>query len=327
MKTYKHLSEGDRETIAFLKAQGHSLRKIAFYLSRPPSTIAREVKRNTEPIRYRSHIAHYKALTRRNENHKRVSQLQKNFVLQNLVSQWIRNGWSPELISGRLKSRNHDVAVVSHEAIYQWIYTHRRPLIKHLVRSHLSRRQHRARPGRPFTLSNRVSILERPVTVNSRQWPGHWETDLMCGRNKSALQVLVERKTRFVHLQKLPNKTAQASFGSLVSLLSHVQPALRQSITYDNGMENALHLEINQRFGMSSYFCQPYHSWEKGTVENTNGLIRRFLPKGICFDTISNDDIRKIELWLNHRPRKCLDFKSPAEAYESASVALCVLGE
>jgi IS30 family transposase len=268
-------------------------------------------------------LAQYKALTRRHEDHKRASQLQKDPVLQGLVAQWVQNGWSPELISGRLKQRNHGIPVISHEAIYQWIYAHRRSLIKHLVRFHLFRRQRRARPGLKYTLADRVSILQRPEQVNTRNVVGHWETDLLIGKTRSALQVLVERKTRFTHIQKLPNKTAQASYQGLVGVLSVTAPALRLSITYDNGVENALHTEINKKFSMRSYFCQPYHSWEKGTVENTNGLIRRFLPKGTSFDTIAPEQIDRIQLWLNHRPRKCLDFKTPAEAYESLpSVAL-----
>ncbi len=318
MKTYKHLSEGERETIAFLKAQGKSIRIIAFYLSRPPSTVSRELKRNSEPIRYRSHLAHYKAQVRRHHGHKRTSRLEKEPVLQGLVNQWMRNGWSPELIAGRLKDRNLGQPIVSHETIYKWIYWHRRSLIKYLVRSHLWRRQRRSRPGWKFTVGNRVSILERPEIINARQVAGHWETDLVVGKTRAALQVLVERKTRFVHLQKIDNKMAQSSYQALVSLFSKVAPSLRQTVTYDNGVENALHVELNQRLGLKSYFCQPYHSWEKGTVENTNGLIRRFLPKGTSFDTIAPEQIDRIQLWLNHRPRKCLNFKTPAEEYESS---------
>jgi len=163
-------------------------------------------------------------------------------------------------------------------------------------------------------IPQRVSIAQRPPEINLRQALGHWESDLVWGAGRCALQVSVERKTRFTRLRILPNKTAQASYDGLAAILSPLPSSLRKSITYDNGSENMLHVEINQRFQMRSFFCQPYHAWEKGTVENTNGLVRRLLPKRTNFNRISPARIQRIEDWLNARPRKCLNFNTPAEA-------------
>ena len=184
------------------------------------------------------------------------------------------------------------------------------------------RYRRRARPTYRTRIPHRISIDQRPENVNNRRVPGHWETDQLLSQGTTALQVLIERKTRFVNLKKVRNKTAQDSFDALSLMFSEVEQPLRQSITYDNGSENALHDYLNTRFNMKSYFCAPYHSWEKGSVENTNGLVRRFLPKGTNFDKLHPKIIKKIQLWLNHRPRKCLNFQTPAEAFRAESVAL-----
>lgn len=175
--------------------------------------------------------------------------------------------------------------------------------------------------------ADRVSIDERPCYINERKQPGHWEADLLIGRGKSALQVVVELKTRFTpplragagftKLAKIPDKTAISSSSALFSALSSLPKNFLQSITYDNGSENVQHNVLNNSLGTSSFFCNPYHAWEKGTVENTNSLIRRSLPKRTNFDTISDTDISKVESWLNNRPRKCLGFSTPNEVFNS----------
>jgi IS30 family transposase len=167
-----------------------------------------------------------------------------------------------------------------------------------------------------------VSIRERPTPANARQEPGHWESDLVVGKGRAALQVSVERKTRYTRLAKTRDKSAQAAHDALRQALHPVPPALRRTITYDNGSENTLHVEVNADLGTRSFFCDPYASWQKGTVENTNGLIRRFLPKGTDLDMIPEAHLAALEQWLNHRPRKCLNFQTPAEAYHALSVAL-----
>lgn len=324
MKTYKHLSLDERETLLMLKAQGHSLRKIGFYLSRSASSLSRELKRNRIPSRlgpaYRPAKAHLKARWRLKQLHLKRSPLVKDPALQTQVAQWLQKGWSPELIAGRLK-RQRKRAVVSHEAIYRWIYSHAREFIPHLVRSHPKRWRRRSRSWTKRLIPRRVPIHLRPAEINRRSSPGHWEADLLWGEGRSALQVLVERKTRFTKIKRLPNKTAHACYTALSQVFSHIPAELRQSITYDNGVENILHVQLNNVFGLRSYFCDPFQAWQKGTVENTNGLIRRFLPKRTNLDTIPESNFQTIEDWLNERPRKVLKFQTPAEAYQ-ASVAL-----
>ena len=325
MKNYRHLSLDERETLLMLKAQGHSLRKIAFFLSRSPSSLSREIKRNRIRIgfwpTYRPAKAHGQARFRLRTKHRKSSPLNKDMALQSKVVQLLENRWSPELISGRLKLEAGHL-VVSHEAIYRWIYSHARHLIPSLLRSHPKRWPRLSRSRTNRIIPRRISIHQRPPEINRRESPGHWEADLVWGQSRAALQVLVERKTRLTRLKKLPNKSAQAAFGAISDVFSGIPPALRRSITYDNGSENFLHAHLNNTLSLDSYFCDPFQAWQKGTVENTNGLIRRFLPKRTNLDTLPESNIQKIEDWLNNRPRKILDFQTPAEAFNKAVVAL-----
>ena len=155
--------------------------------------------------------------------------------------------------------------------------------------------------------------------MQTRKEPGHWETDLLesVRRDRNALQVCVERKSRLARLEKINNKSADTSRGALQNMLENYPDKLRRTITYDNGKENVEHTLLNKDLNMKSYFCQPYHSWEKGSVENINGLIRRFLPKKTILANISDSNIKEIEHWLNNRPKKCLNFKTPKEVFDS----------
>jgi IS30 family transposase len=168
-----------------------------------------------------------------------------------------------------------------------------------------------------------MSIHLRPDAASARQEPGHWETDLVVGGSGSvALQVLVERQTRYTRLSLLPQRTASCSRAALTRLLETLPASLRKSITYDNGAENYEHLVLNDDFDLQSYFCEPYHSWEKGTVENTNGLIRRFIPKKTNLSSLTLTFLVEVENWLNDRPRKVLNYQTPREAFQALTVAL-----
>jgi IS30 family transposase len=318
-KTYKHLSIEERDILAVLRSQGYSLRAIARCLDRSPGTISRELKRNAAPVNtgyYLSHRAQQRADTRKLESHRR--QRLKNDRIRDYVEKHIRIGWSPELISGRLNIEHPELSI-SHEAIYQWIYGDARALIDFLVRGH-RRRKHRgySRKHKKCHIPDRVSIQERPEAVLKRHQAGHWESDtISCRKSYQAVQVSVERKTRYAKLAKLKAKTARAMSVALTRRLSRYPDTLRRSITYDNGSENAEHMRTNQILGTASYFCEPFHSYERGTVENTIGLVRRFLPKKTNLANIAPDRLSKIENWLNNRPRKCLGFKTPAEAFKA----------
>ena len=320
MKEFKRKAEAERDKIAVLINRGKSMREVADVLGRNVSSISRELKRNGRSLScYRPHRAQERAMERQRQSHKKDAL--KNHALRMEVERLLQLGWSPELISGRLKERR-GLASISHESIYQWIYGEAPHLIGCLVRSHPARwpKGRRSR-GRPRVIPYRVSILNRPPEVDSRIQPGHWEADLIVGKGRSAVQVMVERTSRLTRLKKVHNKTSLVCRLAIDHLLKPLPQSMRRSITYDNGPENQEHHLLNVKLGIDSYFCEPYHSWEKGTVENTNGLIRRFFPKRANFDTISEDQIQQVESWLNHKPRKCLKFKTPAESFIS-SVAL-----
>lgn len=323
MKTYKHLNKDERDILAVLLARGESLRSIARQLKRSPSTILREIRRHRPsrgPQLYFPHKAQERADWRHCHGHQR--QRLKTFILRMEVMRLLMRGWSPEIISGRIKKEGRFPAI-SHEAIYQWIYARAPYLVCCLLRAHPKRypRPHGLRRRR-LHIPERVSIQERPLAIDSRREPGHWETDLIVGRGRQAIQVTVERSSRFARLKRLPNKTAPESSAALMETLKFLPPHLRRSVTYDNGGENAQHLRLKKELGISSYFCEPFHSWEKGTVENTNGLIRRFIPKRTDLGKIPEEDIQFVEAWLNARPRKCLQFQTPAEFLKNLGVAL-----
>jgi len=318
-KTYKHLDANERDILAVLKSNGRSLREISTILKRSPSTLSRELQRNAPPVYtgyYLSHKAQERADKRNRESHRRPRL--KTDSLRQYVEKRIRLGWSPELISGRLAIEHPELSI-SHEAIYQWIYQEATHLILSLVRAH-RKPKHRgySRKHKKSHIPERISIQERPQTVLRRLHIGHWETDtISCRKSYQAVQVTVERKARYAKLAKLKTKSSRAMSVALTRRLNRYPTNLRLSITYDNGPENAEHMRTNKILGTCSYFCEPFHSYERGTVENTIGLVRRFLPKKTNLAKISQDHLVKIEYRLNNRPRKCLGFKTPAEVFKA----------
>src|ERR1035438_1814267 len=316
--TYKHMTSKERDKLAVWRSRGLSLREISAQLGRSIGTLSRELRRNGGHIGYFAQSAQEKSDERLNTGHKRMRL--KSRVLRHEVEQMLVKGWSPEIIAGRIPDHRKELPSISPEAIYQWIYTERPDLIGCLVRAYPKRwprryRKYRPRPGIP----RRIPLTERSVAANNREESGHWETDLVVGPGQPALQVTVERQTRYSQLRKVAQKTAPLCRAALTHVLAPLPKNLRRSITYDNGSENFEHTVLNDDFDMNSYFCEPYHSWEKGTVENTNGLIRRFVPKRSPLGPIPDERFQEIENWLNDRPRKCLNFKTPREAFN----ALC----
>jgi transposase, IS30 family len=319
MKPYTHLTQDERDKISVQRNRGKTWRQIARMLKRSHTALSREFRRNGRGVVYYPHRAQEKAVKRR-QNHKRMRL--KTRLLRSQIERMIMDGWSPEIIAGRLKDDHHGRPVISHEAVYQWIYSEAPHLIGYLVRSHPSRKPRRSRRAVRSRIPDRTPLAERPSAANSRQEIGHLEADLVVGPGRSALQVIVDRKTRFVRLEKVPNKSAAACRLALSRRLKPLPAPLRRSLTYDNGLENAEHTLLNQDIGTRSFFCATYHSWEKPSVENTNGLLRRFWPKRTNFDTIHEQDIQRVEDWLNRRPRKCLLFKTSAEVQASSLGAL-----
>lgn len=313
---YQHLSKEERDLIAVLRSQDIALSEIARRLQRNKGTVSRELKRNGAPVNtgyYLPHKAHERSMIRNSLNHRR-NRL-KEPRIRRYVRLRLRALWSPELIAGRW-STLHTESSISHEAIYQWVYTEARELIPCLVCGHKRRlRRGYSRRHKKAHIQNKIPLSKRPVSINRRHEAGHWETDTVVSRQScSAIQVSTERKTRYSKLAKLIQKTASEMRKAQVMRFARMDSTLVKSFTYDNGSENTEHELVNKTLDTASYFCEPYHSWEKGTVENTIGLIRRFLPKKTDFATIGNKELRKIEYWLNNRPKKCLNFNTPAEA-------------
>ena len=296
-------------------------------MGRHKSTICRELTRNKSPIYnvYLSHRAHGRALKRK--QHAAQRPRLKNGVIMAYVIEKLHLDLSPEQIAGRI---THDLAgaSISHETIYQFIYA--KETLKHMDLRPCLLRRHRRRLERGHSrkhkkshIPERLSITARPASVNDRVEPGHWEVDTMISRQSTpSLAIALERVSRYLKITKLAAKTATELRRALIRRLNRHPDHMRKTITYDNGSENCDHLLINQTLHTQSYFCEPYHSWEKGSVENAIGLIKCYLPKKTDFATITKEQIKQIEDLLNNRPRKILNYKTPKEVfYESVALA------
>ncbi len=305
--SYKQLTKIERYQIqSFLKA-GYPKKKIAQELGRHPSTISRELNRNTGLRGYRPQQAQRLAEGRK-KHHRHTLITQSTW--QN-VEDLLRNEWSPEQISGWLKIVNHQS--VSPEWIYHYISLDKQAggdLYAYLRCQKKRKKRYGSRDTRG-QLKNRVSIDERPAVVDERQRIGDWEMDLMIGRlGGSVLMTAVERKTRFTVIALATDKTAESVKEAILGALSPLAAQV-ETLTYDNGKEFALHEVIAKQLKAESYFAHPYHSWERGLNENTNGLIRQYAPKGTSFDDMTPESVQRIMDKLNNRPRKCMDFKTP----------------
>jgi IS30 family transposase len=313
-----HLGKEEREQLFLYIHQGLSLREIGRRLGRDHTVVSREIERNKGPDgSYRPFQAHQLAGERRgraNRANPRKSERVWHYVRAKLFDQW-----SPEQIAGRIALDTLELSI-SPETIYQYIY---HPANRHLSlwqclrRAYPKRRKKGGRQVNREIIPNRIGIDQRPAEIDARKKVGHWESDLMLGTRETtdAVSVTVERKTRYVLVHKLPNQTAAAKKTALLSDLSSVPFRLRKSITVDNGREHMLHQEISQALHLDFYFCHPYAAYERGTVENTIGLMRQYLPKKTSFAQLTEKEINLIAGLLNHRPRKCLGFLTPAEVF------------
>lgn len=312
MKPYTQLSLEERYHIYEGLSEKKSLKLIAQELGRSTSTISREIKRNLGQRGYRPHQAHEFAQRRRSNN---ASQITEDVWCY--VEEKLKLYWSPEQISGALKHKHapetYNLGVVSHESIYRYVYEEKRRggQLYQCLRHRKSYRKRTGTYDKRGCIPNRQSITKRPKIIDERARIGDWEVDTMIGsKHQGAIVTLVERKTGFTLMKKVANKRAEIVTQAILELLAPYQHQLR-SITSDNGKEFANHQEITLAFGIQWYFADPYASWQRGTNENTNGLIRQYFPKKLSFNLISDQHIDDTMQQLNHRPRKRLDFKSP----------------
>jgi IS30 family transposase len=322
-KQYKQLTSDERDLIAVHHANGFSLSDIAKMLNRNKSTISRELTRNSASSSnvYLSSQAHKRA--KRRKKLAATKEELKCHRIRNFVSNKLKEGWSPEIIAGTLASDPSNLKI-SHESIYQYIYKQRPDLVQHLARSHKKRFRRLPKANKKNNrIPNRIFIDQRPEEINDRSEFGHWESDTVVSKqSKVALAVSIERISKLVKIKKIKQNKAEIFSKAIIRRMQDLPSCARRSITYDNGPENTKHEFINDQLNTDSYFCNPYHSWEKGSVENVIGLIRRFFPKKTDFAKITHKRIKEVESLLNSRPRKCLNFKTPLEVFLSQSVAL-----
>lgn len=327
MNRYKHLDLEERERMFGLKKEGLSLRDIAKKLGRNVSTISRELARPKYGKEYVPCVVQREV--ERIASRQRSRARLKNHLIFLYVRQHLRQpfSWSPEAIAGRLPTDCPGESI-STESIYRYIYlnpkTKREQLWKHLKLHRKKRMKRNGRKVKKYTkLSEAIPVLERPEHINKRLEPGHWETDNMEGRKSdvTSVSVTVERVTRKVKLGKLDSHTAQSKTESVVKSLKRENKLFVKSITYDRGPENSGYKIISQRLNTASYACTPYHSWEKGTVENTIQRLRRFVPKGTSVDLVTQEQLTALEQQFNNTPRKCLGFLTPNEYYERIHLA------
>ena len=291
-----------------LKVLGHSIGAIARALRRPKSTISRELSRNRLPSgRYSPlHAAGAYQLRRRRE-----ALIEKDRDLRSFVLDRLAEGWTPEQIAGWLKAGNEcRLRAVGCETIYAFIYRAAQKaeqLWRYLTRRHKRRRPRRSRPSRD-TIKDRVSIHERPENIDARTEAGHWEGDLIICKRTRPVLVLHERKSRVTLAARLVGKTAAETISVMLAVFARIEPALRKSITFDNDTAFAQHARLKTMCAMTTWFCDAYASWQKGGVENANGRLRRWLPRQIDIDKVSDEEIQDIILTANLTPRKCLGF-------------------
>jgi IS30 family transposase len=315
-KGYHHLTYAQRSQITILKASGDSPTKIARALNVHHTTISRELKRNFDNEAYHYEKAQAKSTLRRASRANKKMQSE----IATTVKQKLKLQWSPVQISGFLK--RHKIAFISHETIYKYIWKDKAQggeLYKDL-RHHgkkYTKRSH-ALAGRGCIIA-RVDIDQRPTIVDEKARLGDWELDTIIGvQGGDVLVSMVERASKLTRLVKVDGKTATAVSDALINTLGPMQ-AFVYTLTADNGSEFAYHQKVSRRLDAEFYFAKPYHSWQRGLNEHTNGLIRQYFPKKTDFSKISDEEVKQVEILLNNRPRKVLDYETPIERFEKLS--------
>lgn len=318
------LTLSEREEISRGISSGESIRQIALRLERAPSSISREIARNGGQKKYRATIADSAAWQR--ALRPKLCRLALHKELQTVVAEQLSHDWSPEQISGwlRVQFPDDETMRISHETIYRSLFIQARgvlkkELVKHLRTNRMMRRSKKASSeGQPRgQIVDAVSIRERPPEVEDRAIPGHWEGDLISGSKNTHIATLVERKTRFTILVKTEGKDTNSVVSAMIRQVQTLPLELRRSMTWDRGMEMALHKEFSIATNFQVYFCDPQSPWQRGTNENTNRLLRQYFPKGTELSGYSQAYLDSIASRLNERPRKTLGYHSPAEEFYS----------
>ena len=314
------LTMAEREEISRGIVAGSSIRSIASALGRAPSTVSRELRRNGGRRRYRANTADGAARDR--ALRPKPCKLAQNPVLARLVAEKLQLQWAPRQIAGWLKRMHpgNEALQVSHETIYKTLFIQARgalkkELVQHLRKTRAMRRSrhHTQKTDDHGRITNTVSIRERPAEAEDRAVPGHWEGDLLFGSNNSQIATLVERHTRYVMLVRVTSKDTKTVINALIKHAHKLPRELYKSLTWDRGKEMADHQRFSLATDIKVYFCDPQHPWQRGSNENTNGLLRQYFPKGMDLSNVHQNRLNAVARRLNERPRETLQFYSPAE--------------
>jgi IS30 family transposase len=311
------LTHKDREEVSRGLSAGRSLRSIARGMMRPASTISREISRNGGRIKYRAAEADERSWER--ACRPKACKLSQLGPLRRVVARKLQASWSPEQIASWLRKKFTDDQSmnISHETIYRSLFIQARGVLKQELLKHLRRHRSMRRPKRTRNEHGQIlgalSIRERPAEAEDRAVPGHWEGDLLCGGRKSQIATLVERHSRFTMLIKVKDKDAETVVKALANQMNKLPAKLRRSLTWDRGSEMAQHQAFSVATDIKVYFCDPRSPWQRGSNENTNGLLRQYFPKGRNLSYYSQASLDKVARELNARPRKTLGFNTPAD--------------
>lgn len=321
--SYSHITHEEREIISEMRAAGNTLAAIGDRLNRAAGTISRELRRNRTVSEKRSWYSPLQATRKARDRRKSAKESLPRKIFsrklrRNVISK-LRLEWSPEQIAGRMKTRSRNGLAnrVSHTTIDKWIKDRKREgddLHRHLRQSHRQRRVRYGHKTKRFVVAGRVSIDDRPAVVDKRTRIGDWEGDLIEGKNRTAyLLTLVDRHSGYLLMKKVGSKHRDVVRKAAIELLRKMKSQHRHTVTFDNGSEFSDFKQIANRTGVKVYFAHPYSSWERGTNENTNGLVRQYVPKGSDIRVLRKTTLAKIARRLNNRPRKRLGYQTPAE--------------
>lgn len=318
MKQNKKIDASERDKIAVWLSSGIKLREIGRRLDRAVSSISDEVRRNRHGGVYTA-IKAEELSQKRNKESRKFNPLKSPEIYRH-VHEKLRDGWSPEEIAGRAKRDNDGVTVICHETIYRHIYSTssvKKEFVQYLVMKHQKRRLWYGRNGYRKGIQNRVSIKERDDIINQNTQFGHWEIDAVEGKaHLKGIQTFLERKSRFYQAVLLENLDSECGIKAQLGIFSSLPKIARLSATFDNGRENYNHIKLKIQLGMKTFFCDPHCPWQKGSNENHNGVLRRYIPKKTDLTTVSQTELDAIIEEINDRPRKCLGYETPSEAFK-----------
>ena len=318
MTSKSHITAAERDQIGVWLAAGLSRREIAGKLGRSKSSVSYEIKRNSRGGQYQPILANL--LSRERNRASRKTNALKDPGIYPHVIEKLRCGWSPEQMAGRWRKRNHNRTVICPETVYRYVYSpegRKENLREYLARAHKKRYPKYYRKSYRRGIPNRVNISFRSKKADTRKEFGHWEADVVEGRgHKAGIQTLLERKTRYYRARLLPNIDSEYGIRAQKRLLSNLPKPAVKSVTFDNGRENYNHEQLRRDLGVKTYFCDPYAAWQKGANENHNGILRRYIPKKTDLSTVAQWELDLIIEEMNNKPRKCLKYLTPKEAFK-----------